>query len=141
MAPSAEHHRPWREGYPGDLRRELGNLDIVNVPTGTDILDWTVPQEWWVNDAWIKTPDGRKICRFKAHNLHLLNSSVGIHEHMSLEELDKHLYSLPTSRMPFRTVHHILHRDGASASSIRFAKPSPRVSTRSSSTPATSQGT
>ena len=40
---------------------ELGNLDIVNVPTGTDILDWTVPQEWWVNDAWIKTPDGRKI--------------------------------------------------------------------------------
>ena len=23
MAPSAEHHRPWREGYPGDFRREL----------------------------------------------------------------------------------------------------------------------
>ena len=87
------------------LRRELGNLDIVNVPTGTDILDWTVPQEWWVNDAWIKTPDGRKICHFKAHNLHLLNSSVGIHEHMSLEELDKHLYSLPDQpdAIPYRT--------------------------------------
>lgn len=87
------------------IHRELGDLNIVNVPTGSKILDWTVPQEWWVNEAWIKTPDGQKICDFNTHNLHLLNSSIGIHKYMPLAELSNHLHSLPDQpdAIPYRT--------------------------------------
>lgn len=80
-------------------------LKIHEVPTGTSVFDWTIPKEWNIRDAWLKAPDGQKIIDFKANNLHLLNYSIPIHQKMPLEELQKHLFSLPDQPdlIPYRT--------------------------------------
>ena len=48
------------------ILKELNpNLSINEVPSGTKVFDWEVPREWHVNDAYIITPSGNKICNFK----------------------------------------------------------------------------
>lgn len=73
----------------------LPELTIHEVKTGTPVLDWTIPKEWKVNDAYIITPAGKKIADFKKNNLHLMGYSIPVRQKLSLNELNKHLYSLP----------------------------------------------
>ena len=47
-------------------------IRINEVPSGTKVFDWTVPKEWIVREAYIITPEGKKICDFNENNLHLL---------------------------------------------------------------------
>ncbi len=78
------------------LKKEyLPDLALNEVPSGTQVLDWTVPQEWSVKDAYIICPDGRVICEFKKCNLHLVGYSTGVNLKLSLDELIGHLHSLP----------------------------------------------
>ncbi len=83
---------------------ETGELEVHEVPTGTPVLDWTVPKEWNVREAWIDGPDGR-VVDLADHSLHLLGYSVPVDTVLSREELDEHLYSLPDrpSLIPYRT--------------------------------------
>ncbi|MFL6196448.1 MAG: DUF4910 domain-containing protein [Thermoanaerobaculia bacterium] len=85
--------------------RERIPLEVHEVPTGTPVFDWTVPREWNIRDAWIKDPSGRKVVDFREHNLHVLNYSVPVHEKLPLEELRKHLFTLPDQPdlIPYRT--------------------------------------
>ena len=80
-------------------------LEIREVPTGTQVFDWTVPKEWNIRDAWIKDPSGKKIVDFQDCNLHVLNYSMPVHEKLPLAELKKHLFSLPDKPdlIPYRT--------------------------------------
>jgi aminopeptidase-like protein len=80
-------------------------LEIHEVPTGTPVLDWTIPKEWNIREAWIKGPEGKKIVDFADHNLHVLNYSAPIHRKVDLEELNAHLFSLPDKPdlIPYRT--------------------------------------
>ena len=73
----------------------IPKLDIKSVPSDTQVFDWTVPSEWHVNKAYIITPSGKKICDFSRNNLHLLGYSIPYEGSLSLEELKKHLYTLP----------------------------------------------
>lgn len=113
-----ELHALVRELYPicrsitGDGVREtlrrIGEripLEVREVPTGTEVLDWTVPREWNIREAWIRRPDGRKVVDFDDHNLHVVSYSSPIHRRMSLEELRPHLHSLPDHPdwIPYRT--------------------------------------
>lgn len=80
-------------------------LAIHEVPTGTQVFDWTVPREWNIRDAWIKDPSGRKVVDFQESNLHVLSYSVPIHARMPLSELKLHLFTLPfkPELIPYRT--------------------------------------
>jgi aminopeptidase-like protein len=78
-----------------EILSEIIPLEIMEVPTGTKVFDWTVPKEWVVRDAYVLAPDGRRILDVNDNNLHLLNYSVGFRGTVSREELDKHLYSDP----------------------------------------------
>lgn len=80
-------------------------LSVHEVPTGTTVFDWTVPKEWNIKVAWIKDSHGNTIVDFNNHNLHVLNYSTPIHEKMTLEELQPHLFSLPDQPdlIPYRT--------------------------------------
>jgi aminopeptidase-like protein len=86
------------------LQREIP-LSIHEIPTGTAVLDWTVPKEWNIRDAWVKDSRGRKIIDFTRSNLHVLNYSVPVHATVSLEELKEHLFTLPEHPdwIPYRT--------------------------------------
>src|SRR5690349_6966809 len=88
--------------------KEIGNhipLDTHEVPTGTQVFDWTVPREWNIKDAYIKNSGGERIVDFKKLNLHVLNYSVPIRATMSLSELKPHLFTIPEHPdwVPYRT--------------------------------------
>ncbi|ELK3774686.1 DUF4910 domain-containing protein [Campylobacter jejuni] len=82
------------------LNKTLGGgiLKFHSIKSGTKVFDWIVPDEWNAKEAYIITPEGKKICDFKKHNLHLLNYSEAIDQEIELEELQDHLYSI--EKMP-----------------------------------------
>ena len=88
------------------ILKELNpKLSIHEVPSGKKVFDWEVPREWYVSDAYIITPSGKKICDFKDNNLHLLGYSIPVNRKINLKELQKHLYSIPgqPSAIPYVT--------------------------------------
>src|SRR5687768_1508911 len=80
-------------------------LEIVEVPSGTQVFDWTVPLEWNVSDAYIKNQVGERVVDFKGHNLHLMSYSTPLQTRMRLKDLKPHLFSLPDHPewIPYRT--------------------------------------
>jgi aminopeptidase-like protein len=86
------------------VAREVG-LEVSEVPTGTQVLDWTVPREWNVRDAWVANAAGERVIDFQESNLHLLGYSVPVRATMPLAELKRHLFTLPDQPdwVPWRT--------------------------------------
>ena len=80
-------------------------LDVYEIPSGTQVFDWTVPKEWNVQAAYIKAPNGDKIVDFNDCNLHLLSYSLPIQATLPLSALKEHLFSLPDypDWIPYRT--------------------------------------
>lgn len=116
--PGARMHGLITELYPicrsitGDgVRRTLERvgraipLEVHEVPSGTPVLDWIVPDEWNVREAWIQDGQGRCLVDFDEHNLHLMSYSVPVAARMDLDELRPHLHTLPEApdRIPYRT--------------------------------------
>jgi aminopeptidase-like protein len=74
---------------------EIIPLEITEVPSGKQVFDWTVPNEWNIRDAYIITPQGEKIACFKNNNLHVVNYSVPVNHELTLPELLPHLHTIP----------------------------------------------
>ena len=80
-------------------------LTLHEVPTGTQVFDWTVPKEWNITDAYVKNSRGERVIDFRKSNLHVVNYSVPVRTRMSLAELRPHLFALPDHPdwIPYRT--------------------------------------
>ena len=80
-------------------------LETHELPTGTPVLDWTVPREWNPREAWIRDPSGRRVVDFADHGLHLVGYSVPVHCRLPLSDLRPRLHSLPEQPdlIPYRT--------------------------------------
>jgi aminopeptidase-like protein len=83
-------------------------IEIHEVPSGTAVLDWTVPPEWNIQDAFIEDPNGQRIVDIRSSNLHVVGYSTPVSATMSLEELRPHLHSLPDQPdlVPYRTAYY-----------------------------------
>ena len=65
------------------------------VPTGTKVFDWQVPEEWNITAAYIECPDGSRIAELSKNNLHVMSYSESVNRKMSLTELKDHIHTLP----------------------------------------------
>jgi aminopeptidase-like protein len=96
------------------------HLEVREVPSGTQVLDWTIPLEWNIRDAYVADTTGRRVIDFRAHNLHVMSYSRPVRGRMTRAELDEHLSSLPDlpDAIPYRTTYYadnwgfcLRHRD------------------------------
>ena len=80
-------------------------LTIHEVPSGTEVFDWTVPLEWNIQDAYIKNLRGERLVDFRKSNLHVVSYSQPVKQRMALAELKEHLFTLPDRPewIPYRT--------------------------------------
>ena len=78
-----------------DILSELVPFEQLKFETGKQVLDWTIPKEWVIRDAYIITPDGQKIADFKENNLHIIGYSTPFEGEIDKAKLEEHLYSLP----------------------------------------------
>ena len=93
------------------IRKTLGRLqkhialETQEVPSGTQVFDWTVPKEWNIRDASIQDAQGNRVVDFERSSLHVLNYSTPIRARMPLSELKPHLFTIPESPdwIPYRT--------------------------------------
>lgn len=84
---------------------EIVPLQVTEVPSGTKVFDWTVPDEWSVDEAFVQIEGGDRVIDLKSSNLHVVGYSVPVDATMTLAELRPHLFSLPEHPdwIPYRT--------------------------------------
>lgn len=88
-----------------DILAEHIAIERHEVPSGTQVYDWTVPKEWNIRSASIRDMTNRKVVDFADSNLHVLNYSIPYVGILPLEELKKHIHTLPEQPdlVPYRT--------------------------------------
>jgi aminopeptidase-like protein len=80
-------------------------IETSEVPTGTQVFDWTVPREWNIADAYVANAAGERVVDFRVNNLHVLNYSTPVRTVLPLEQLKAHIYTLPDQPdlIPYKT--------------------------------------
>ena len=70
----------------------FSNIQIHEIPTNTQVFDWTIPKEWNITDAYVSDSEGNKVVDFKKSNLHVVSYSTPIRKKMSLVEINNSDY-------------------------------------------------
>ena len=80
-------------------------LAVTEVPTGTHVLDWEIPNEWNLNEAWIEDESGVRVIDTARSNLHVVGYSRPVDLELSREELLDHVHTLPDrpQLVPYKT--------------------------------------
>jgi aminopeptidase-like protein len=87
------------------VSRIAPGLEQVEVPSGTEVLDWEIPREWNVRAAYVADATGRRVIDVASSPLHLVGYSTPVRARMTLDELRSRLHSLPEQPawIPYRT--------------------------------------
>ncbi|HTF71795.1 MAG TPA: DUF4910 domain-containing protein [Edaphobacter sp.] len=86
------------------LIERLIPLQRHEIPSGTAVLDWTVPKEWNIRDAYVKNARGERVIDFQKSCLHVVGYSIPVRGRFQLSELKEHLFTIPEHPdwIPFR---------------------------------------
>lgn len=77
------------------LQRYCPELRIYEIPSGTQVFDWKIPDEWYIEEGYIEDSSGKRIIDFKDRNLYVMSYSMPIDKWMDLKELKQYIYTLP----------------------------------------------
>ena len=77
------------------IQEVLPDLVIHEIPSGTQVFDWTIPDEWSIRSATLTDPAGEVVVDYVDSNLNVVGYSVPVDAEMKLEELQEHLHSIP----------------------------------------------
>ena len=88
-----------------DIIGRFAPMTVTEVPSGTPVLDWNVPNEWNIREAYIADGSGARVIDFATNNLHVVGYSKPVAATMSLDELRPHLHTVPDrlDAIPYRT--------------------------------------
>jgi aminopeptidase-like protein len=88
-----------------DILAEHIPIERTEVPSGTQVFDWIVPDEWNIRDAYVAAPDGSRVIDFRDSSLHVVSYSEPVRATLPLDELRERLYTLPEQpdAIPYRT--------------------------------------
>ena len=88
-----------------DLLEEDLPIRRTEIPSGTKVFDWTVPDEWNIRDAYIAAPDGTRVVDFRRSPLHVVSYSEPVRTRLPLDALRERLHTLPDrpELIPYRT--------------------------------------
>ena len=88
-----------------EILREIAPITTVEVPSGSKVFDWTIPDEWSIRDAWIKNDKGEKLVDYKRSNLQVVSYSEPVHLRLRFEQLEPHIFYLENrpEAIPYRT--------------------------------------
>jgi aminopeptidase-like protein len=71
-------------------------LTIHEVPSGTKVWTWTVPEKWTCHEAYLETLGGQRLIDYADHPLHVVSYSLPFEGEVSRAELLQHLHVHPT---------------------------------------------
>ena len=88
-----------------EILGEIVPINITEYRSGSKVYDWSIPDEWTIRNAYIKSPSGKKLVDFNKCNLHVVGYSTPIHQHMTFDELAPRLHMLSSNpeAIPYRT--------------------------------------
>lgn len=87
------------------ILNEIAPLTRHEVPSGTAVYDWVVPDEWNIRDAWIASSGGRRVVDFAHCNLQVMSYSEPVNSRLDWRRLRSHLHVHPRlpEAIPYRT--------------------------------------
>ena len=92
-----------------EILQKIVPIEVKAYNSGKNVYDWTIPDEWNANDAWIKNADGKKIVDFSESKIHLVGYSQSINKKLTFEQLKPHLHlhSKIPDAIPYRTSYYV----------------------------------
>jgi aminopeptidase-like protein len=88
-----------------DVLEEELPITRIEVPSGTRVFDWIVPDEWNLRDAYVASADGTRVVDYRRSTLHVVSYSEPVRTTLSLDALRERLHTLPDQPdvVPYRT--------------------------------------
>jgi aminopeptidase-like protein len=91
-----------------DVLSEQIPIARTQIPSGTKVFDWIVPDEWNLRDAYVADADGTRVIDYRRSTLHVVSYSEPVRTRLTLDELRERLHTLPEQPnvIPYRTAYY-----------------------------------